>query len=62
MRELSETSDIDRGQFDLVNVFVCHCYFFGFIGLQRVWRCRKTDLVLDKGGVKVSTRNRPLSP
>ena len=30
--------------------------------LQRVWRCRQTNLELDKGGVKISTRNRPLSP
>ena len=30
--------------------------------LQRVLRCRQTNLVLDKGGVKISTRNRPLSP
>ena len=35
---------------------------FNMRSLQRVWRCRQTDLVLDKGGVKISTRNRPLSP
>ena len=30
--------------------------------LQRVWGYRQTDLVLGKGGVKISTGNRPLSP
>ena len=35
---------------------------FNMRSLHRVWRCRQTDLVLDKGGVKISTRNRPLSP
>ena len=35
---------------------------FNMGSLQRVWRCRQTNLVLDKGGVKISTRNRPLSP
>ena len=35
---------------------------FNMGNLQRVWRCRQTNLVLDKGGVKISTRNRPLSP
>ena len=34
---------------------------FNVRSLQRVWRCRQTDLVLGKGGVKISTRNRPLS-
>ena len=29
--------------------------------LQRVWRCRQTDLVLVLGCVKISSRNRPLS-
>ena len=35
---------------------------FNMGSLQRVWRCRQTNLVLDKGGVKISTRNCPLSP
>ena len=35
---------------------------FNMGSLQRVWRCRQTNLVLDKGGVEISTRNRPLSP
>ena len=30
--------------------------------LQRIWRCRLTNLILGSGGVKISTRNRPLSP
>ena len=54
--------------------FGCKCLVFMFTSkskyydlfnmgsLQRVWRCRQTNLVLDKGGVKISTRNRPLSP
>ena len=35
---------------------------FNMGSLQRVWRCRQTNFVLDEGGVKISTRNRPLSP
>ena len=35
---------------------------FNMGSLQRVWRCRQTNLVLDKGDVKISTWNRPLSP
>ena len=35
---------------------------FNMGSLQRIWRCRQTNLVLDKGGVKISTRNHPLSP
>ena len=35
---------------------------FNMRSLQRVWRCHQTNFVLDKGGVKISTRNRPLSP
>ena len=47
----------DQNQLRLVFLFFLH-----FRSLQRVWRCRQTNLVLDKGGVKISTRNRPLSP
>ena len=61
------------GQFELVN-FYLSLLFFGFKclvfmftsnqlfnmgSLQRVWRCRQTNLVQDKGGVKISTRNGP---
>ena len=56
----------------LLSLCVLHLYVYFKIKItmtnltwevsQRVGRCGQTDLVLDKGGVKISTRNCPLSP
>ena len=49
-------------------VFICllrnqnNYDLFSTGSLQVVRRCHQTDLVMDKGCVKISTRNRPLSP
>ena len=63
---LSESALYNKYALYRVNVYLILCFqnqdYSDMRGLQRVWRCRQIDLEMGKGGVKVSTWNRPLSP